>query len=111
MEGDTYPSGTTGSVDMTWTTSSWAWKVLASPSAVWKARPGLRLDGFVDAALVHDPVEGAESHGHVGTGAAVEAALPGRILLGVDWGFGWQARDREGRRGTHVVRITAYRIL
>ena len=38
MEGDTYPSGTTGSVDMTWTTSSWAWKVLASPSAVWKAR-------------------------------------------------------------------------
>jgi hypothetical protein len=41
----------------------------------------------------------------------VEAALPGRILLSADWGFGVQARDRDGRRGTHVVRITAYKVL
>ena len=44
-------------------------------------------------------------------GAAVEAALPGRILLNVDWGFGFEARDRDGRRGTHIVRVTAYKVL
>ena len=38
-------------------------------------------------------------------------ALPGRILLDVDWGFGLEARGRDGRRGTHVVRVTAYKVL
>ncbi len=80
-------------------------------AASWSARPGLRLDAFVDAAIVHDPMEGRGGRGHLGTGAALEAALPGRVLLSVDWGFGWQARDRDGGRGTHVVRITAYRVL
>jgi hypothetical protein len=38
-------------------------------------------------------------------------ALPGRILLNVDWGFGFEARGRDGHRGTHVVRVTAYKVL
>jgi hypothetical protein len=80
-------------------------------AAVWSARKGLRLDGFVDAALVHDPMEGPASRGQLGMGAALEVALPGRVLLDVDWGYGFQARGRDGRPGTQVVRITAYRIL
>jgi hypothetical protein len=80
-------------------------------AGTWAARRGLRLAGFLDAALVRDPTSGAGRTGHLGTGAALEAALPGRILLSVDWGFGLQARDRDGRRGTHVLRLTAYKVL
>jgi hypothetical protein len=80
-------------------------------AATWTARPGLRLDAFVDGAVVRDPAAGAGSRGHLGTGVALEAALPGRFLLSVDWGFGFEARDRAGQRGTHVVRVTAYKVL
>jgi hypothetical protein len=80
-------------------------------SATWEAVRGLRLDGFVDAALVRDPLAARARQGHLGAGAAVEVALPGRILLNVDWGFGFEARSRDGRRGTHTVRVTAYKVL
>jgi hypothetical protein len=85
--------------------------VVLRSAATWAAARGWRLDGFVDAAAVHDPTSGRASQGHLGTGAAVEVALPGRILLNVDWGFGFEARDRDGHRGTHVVRVTAYKVL
>ncbi|HUG54580.1 MAG TPA: hypothetical protein VMR21_13315 [Vicinamibacteria bacterium] len=85
--------------------------LLVRAASTWTAARGLRLDGFADAALVRDPTAAAGVQRHLGVGAAVEAALPGRILLTVDWGFGLDARDREGRRGTHVVRITAFKIL
>jgi hypothetical protein len=85
--------------------------VVLRTAATWSAGRGWRLDGFADAAVVHDPTAGRASRGHLGTGAAAEVALPGRILLSVDWGFGFEARDREGRRGTHTVRLTAYKVL
>jgi hypothetical protein len=85
--------------------------VVLRTAATWSVSSGLRLDGFLDAAVVHDPTMGAGAQGHVGTGAAVEAALPGRVLLGIDWGFGFEARDRDGHRGVNVVRITAYKVL
>jgi hypothetical protein len=80
-------------------------------SATWEAVRGLRLDGFVDAAVVHDPTAERARQGHLGAGGAVEVALPGRILLNVDWGFGFEARGRDGHRGTNVVRVTAYKVL
>ena len=80
-------------------------------AATWEAARGLRLDGFVDAALVHDPLAERARQGHLGAGAAVEVALPGRLLLNVDWGFGFEARDRDGGRGTHTVRVTAFKVL
>jgi len=85
--------------------------IVLRSAATWEAARGWRLDGFVDAAAVHDPNAGSRSQGHLGTGAAVEMALPGRILLNVDWGFGFEARGRDGHRGTHVVRVTAYKVL
>jgi hypothetical protein len=80
-------------------------------AGTWSLRPGLRLDGFVDAAVVRDPTAGDGSQGHLGTGAAVETALPGRFLLSAEWGFGWEARRRDGGRGTNVVRLTVYKVL
>jgi hypothetical protein len=80
-------------------------------AGTWTVASGLRLDVFLDAAVVRDPTMGPGARSHVGTGAALEAALPGRVLFTVDWGFGFEARDRNGGRGTHVVRLTAYKIL
>ena len=40
-----------------------------------------------------------------------ELRLPWSTLLSVEWGYGPEARDREGQRGAHVVRITAYKVL
>jgi hypothetical protein len=85
--------------------------VVLRTAATWSGGRGWRLDGFADAAVVQDPTAGRASQGHLGTGAAAEVAVPGRILLSVDWGFGFEARDREGRRGTHTVRLTAYKVL
>ena len=86
--------------------------VVLRSAATWAAARGWRLDGFVDAAARPRPHRGKRaSQGHLGTGAAVEMALPGRILLNVDWGFGFEARGRDGHRGTHVVRVTAYKVL
>ena len=83
---------------------------VARSSLSWAIRPGLRVDAFLDGARVRDPGYGPELRGYVGTGAALEAALPGHALLVADWGYGVQGRDREGQRGTHVIRITAYKV-
>jgi hypothetical protein len=84
--------------------------VVARSSLTWSVRPGLRADAFLDGARVRDPGYGRAARGYVGFGAALEAALPGRALLVGDWGYGAQGRDRDGRRGTHVLRITAYKV-
>ena len=43
-------------------------------------------------------------------GAGLETALPKGLLLALEWGYGFQARDRAGRQGAHVWRATAYKI-
>jgi hypothetical protein len=66
---------------------------------------------FLDLAVVHDPARGAGHRAFPGLGAAGELRLPWCTLLSVEWGYGPEARDRDGRRGAHVVRLTAYKIL
>jgi hypothetical protein len=83
---------------------------VARSSLTWTLRPGLRADAFLDGARVRDPGYGRAPRGYVGFGAALEAALPGRALLVADWGYGAQGRDRDGGRGTHVLRVTAYKV-
>jgi hypothetical protein len=70
----------------------------------------LRLDGFLDAARVRDPAFGPGSRTYVGAGAAPEAPLPLGALASVEWGYGFQARGRAGDVGTHVVRVTGYKV-
>ena len=45
-----------------------------------------------------------------GVGPGVEAPLPWRTLLAAEWGYGFEGRDRDGSRGTHVFRVTAYKV-
>jgi len=68
---------------------------------------GLRVDGFADAAYVHDP--GWASRTYPGVGSGIEAAGPFRTLLSVEWGYGIRAPRSGGGHGTQTARITVYR--
>jgi hypothetical protein len=75
------------------------------------AARAVRGDVFLDVAAVHDPSQGTGYRSFPGIGAAVELRLPLSTLLTAEWGYGPQAPDRDGGRGAHVLRITAYKIL
>jgi membrane-associated phospholipid phosphatase len=79
-------------------------------AASWNAWRRLRIDGFLDGAFVRDPGFGSSEKGYAGAGAGLETALPKGLLVAVEWGYGFQARDREGNKGAHVFRATAYKI-
>lgn len=76
----------------------------------WQAGRRLRVDGFVDAAGVRDRARSQRGRGYVGIGAGVEAPLPFGLLAGVEWGYGPQGVNADGSRGTHVVRVTTFKI-
>jgi hypothetical protein len=78
--------------------------------AAWNVAPAVRLQAFADTALVRDPGFGGSLRGYSGVGAGLEAPLPWRALVSAEWGYGFQGRDRDGARGTHVFRITAYKV-
>lgn len=79
-------------------------------AAAWSAGRFLRIDGFLDSAYVHDPGFGRGGRSYTGLGAAVEAPAPFGTLVAVEWGYGFQGLDADGRRGTQVVRISGYKI-
>jgi hypothetical protein len=76
----------------------------------WAAARAVRIDGFADAAAVHDPGFGRGLRGYTGFGAALECPAPFGMLAAVEWGYGVQGIDTDGRRGTHVVRIAGYKV-
>jgi hypothetical protein len=79
-------------------------------AAAWAAARAVRVDVFADTAAVHDPGFGAGLRNYTGFGAALEAPAPFRTLLSLEWGYGLQGIDTEGRRGTNVVRISGYKV-
>jgi hypothetical protein len=70
----------------------------------------MRLDGFADSALAHDPGFGPGLRHYPGLGAALEAPAPFKTLISLEWGYGLQGIDTDGRRGTHVVRLSGYKV-
>ena len=79
-------------------------------SAAWSAGRFVRLDGFLDSAYVHDPAFGRGGRSYTGVGAALEMPAPFGTLLAIEWGYGFQGIDTDGRRGTQVFRISGYKI-
>jgi hypothetical protein len=79
-------------------------------AAAWGAARLVRVDGFVDAAWVHDPGFGAGLKNYTGVGGAIEAPAPFGTLVAIEWGYGFQGVNSDGGRGTQVVRITGYKI-
>jgi hypothetical protein len=79
-------------------------------AVAWQPGGRLRLDGFADVGLVRDPGFGDRHRAYPGVGAAVEAPGPWSLLLGAEWGYGIEGLNTDGSRGTHVVRLTAYKV-
>jgi hypothetical protein len=79
-------------------------------SLSWTAARAVRVDGFADAAGVHDPGFGRGLRGYAGFGAALECPAPFGTLVAAEWGYGVQGVNTDGRAGTHVVRITGYKV-
>ena len=79
-------------------------------AVAWTAARRLRVDGFVDSAYVHDPGFGPGLRSYSGIGGAIEAPAPFGMLAGAEWGYGFQGVRASGRRGTQVLRITAFKI-
>jgi hypothetical protein len=76
----------------------------------WSAASHLRIDAFADSAFVHDPGFGSGLRSFTGLGTAVEAPAPFGTLVAAEWGFGIQGRRTDGQRGTHVFRVSAYKV-
>jgi hypothetical protein len=76
----------------------------------WAMSRRLRVDGFLDTAYVHDPGFGSGLRNFTGLGTAVEMPAPFGMLVAAEWGYGFQGVNAGGRRGTHVVRLSALKI-
>ena len=79
-------------------------------TAAWAAARMVRIDGFADVAFVHDPGFARGLKNFTGLGAAIEAPAPFGTLLAVEWGYGIQGLTADGGRGTHVVRVSGYKV-
>ena len=77
--------------------------------ATWTPTSHVRLDGFGDLAIVRGPDDG-QGHIYPGFGAAVEAPAPFGWLLAAEWGYGPRGVNANGTPGTHVIRITGYKV-
>jgi hypothetical protein len=76
----------------------------------WSTGRLIRLDGFADVAFVRDAGFARGASRFAGVGAAVEAPAPFGTLVAAEWGYGFQGINASGRRGTHVVRVTGYKM-
>ena len=76
----------------------------------WSPGRLLRLDGFTDAAFVRDTGFARGVSRFAGIGAAIEAPAPFGTLVAAEWGYGFQGINSDGRPGTHVVRVTGYKV-
>ena len=79
-------------------------------AVAWSAGRRLRLDGFADVAFVEDPGFGTGFRPFTGIGAAAETPAPFGTLIAGEWGYGVQGRNSDGGRGTHVFRVTLYKV-
>lgn len=79
-------------------------------SASWSPARLARLDLFIDSALVRDRGFGDAFRNYTGVGAAVEAPAPFGLLTALEWGYGFRGLDADGSQGTHVIRISAFKV-
>jgi hypothetical protein len=76
----------------------------------WSAGRLIRIDGFLDYAAVHDPGFGRRLRNYTGFGTALEAPAPFGTLIAIEWGYGARGVNSDGRLGTQVLRVNAYKV-
>ena len=79
-------------------------------AVAWAAAKAVRIDAFADTAAVHDPGFSQGLRNYTGFGTALEAPAPFRTLLALEWGYGLRGVNTDGSQGTHVVRLTGYKV-
>jgi hypothetical protein len=79
-------------------------------AVAWSATRFTRLDAFVDSAQVRDRGFGPGFRNYTGVGAAIEAPAPFGLLTAVEWGYGFRGVNADGRQGTHVIRISGFKV-
>jgi hypothetical protein len=60
--------------------------------------------------VVHDPGFGRRSRNYTGVGGALEAPAPFGTLIAFEWGYGLRGVKPDGGVGTHVVRVSGYKM-
>jgi hypothetical protein len=76
----------------------------------WGAAKLVRVDGFFDAAWVHDPGFGRGLRNYNGIGGAIEAPAPFGVLTALEWGYGFRGVNTNGSLGTQVFRISVVKV-
>lgn len=76
----------------------------------WPVTRFARLDGFLDTAFVRDRGFGTAYRNYTGVGAALEVPAPFGLLTSVEWGYGFRGVNADGGRGTHVIRVSAFKV-
>ena len=75
----------------------------------WTPTAHVRLDGFGDLGFARGP-DDRRGRVYPGLGAAVEAPAPFGWLVAAEWGYGPRGVNTNGTLGTHVIRITGYKM-
>ena len=76
----------------------------------WSMSRFARIDGFVDTAWVRDRGYGDRYRNYSGIGAALEGPLPFGMLAAAEWGYGFRGINANGTLGTHVIRVSAFKV-
>jgi len=79
-------------------------------AVTWAPGKLVRFDGFLDTAVVRDGAYGGRLRNYTGAGGAVETPAPFGTLLAIEWGYGFRGVNSDGRLGTQVVRVSAFKI-
>lgn len=79
-------------------------------AVAWPVTTFARLDAFADTAMVRDRGFGTTYRNYTGIGGALEAPAPFGLLTSVEWGFGFRGVNADGGRGTHVIRVSAFKV-
>lgn len=79
-------------------------------AVTWAPGKLARFDGFLDTAVVRDSAYGGRLRNYTGAGGAVETAAPFGTLLAIEWGYGFRGVNTDGRLGTQVLRVSAFKI-
>ena len=79
-------------------------------AVAWSVSRVARLDAFLDTAAVRDHGYGGGLRNYTGVGLAAETPVPFGMLAAVEWGYGFRGVNADGGRGTHVIRVSAFKV-
>jgi hypothetical protein len=77
--------------------------------ATWTPASRVRLDAFGDLGVVRAP-DDSRARAFPGVGAALEMPAPRGWLASVEWGYGARGVNTDGTTGTHVIRVSGYKV-